>query len=153
MKILLVAPTEEHVEELASNMRDGDRLECLAGYSDPRPAIWDSLALAEKAWTGVLPTGEVVFIGGVSSSGRVFILSTNVVTKYPLEYIRITRELLRRVAKEMGCLVGYIDCRYKATLRWAKWLGFELDTQHPIPVGLDQVEFIPCRYGGVAWAS
>jgi hypothetical protein len=134
--------------ELAANMRDGDRLECLAAYSDPVDAIWDSLASAALAWTGVNSKGRVVFMAGVSPEGRIFLLSTGAVDLEPLAYCRSVRGLLREGTKALGKLLCYVDSRYEVSLRWLRGMGFMIDDKHPLPVGVNAVPFYPCTYGG-----
>jgi hypothetical protein len=48
-------------------------------------------------------------------------------------------------------LENFIDARYEAAVRWAKWLGFDVGA--PVPYGPAGMPFHPARLEARAWAG
>lgn len=55
-----------------------------------------------------------------------WMLTTNEMKKHPRTLIRVTKPIVNIWNSEWNILLNYVDDRYEASLRWAKWAGFEV---------------------------
>lgn len=124
---------DEHVQELAETMRSEEVQEVFAGYgASPEQALRACLANAEEAVT-VLSDGVVLAILGVSPMSLLsriaspWMLTSEASREHARVYIKYTKQYINRWAEQYH-LINFIDARYEASVRWAKWAGF---TVHP----------------------
>lgn len=137
-EVRILPATPEHVEELARAMRKEDAAEVLAsGGFSPRQALEVSLAHSTSAWTvffgpevaamwGVCPgPGGSSLLGG-SEIGIAWALTGTAVDRSKRSFLRVSKVALAALLHDYAALVNYVDARYTAALRWARWLGFEV---------------------------
>lgn len=148
--IELVPATLELAEELAPNLRPGDVAEAYALGLHPRVALLDSVRKSEVA-TACIFGGELSCIFGAMTIretalggrlGLVWMLSGHGVNRHPKSFLRTSRRVVDELLTQWDELSNFIDSRYDAALRWAKWLGFEI--QPPILLPGMTVPF--CRF-------
>jgi hypothetical protein len=61
----------------------------------------------------------------------------------PRAFARPARAVMAQLLERYPILVNYIDARYEAAVRWAKWLGFRVG--EPVPYGPAGMPFHPAR--------
>ena len=121
----LVPGTEDHARAIVPLMSEFDRgeLEALAG--DPvqcminvvRQSIICRCALIED---------QPAFLGGGSTDGLVWMISTPAVAKARKFYLRTTRFVADEMQALLPVMRTQIDVRYCRSLRWVQWLGFSV---------------------------
>lgn len=144
---VLVPATAEHVLELGARMRPADAAEVLAsgGYA-PVDAVADAVAHSAEAWAGLIG-GELAAVFGIvpgsflSFEAYPWLLTTATVERHPRAFLRTCREVVDDWLERYPVLVQAVDARYDAALRWARWLGFEVEP--PAPFGVAGLPF--CR--------
>ena len=122
--------TEEHVKELAENLRPEDRAELQALSSKSvEETIRQSVARSDEVWTA-LADDTVIGMLGISPytklSGKAcpWFLSTNTLSKHPKVLLRATKiavEYWLTKYEEFEC---YVDSTYPKSVRWMEWAGF-----------------------------
>jgi hypothetical protein len=133
---------------MAPRMRAPEVAEVRAsdGYG-PLEALLESLDHSERAYTALFG-GEVACMWGVEHvrysalSGRVgaaWLLTTPLVERYPVTFIRHCREELDKLFETYDLLVNAIDGRHVQAVRWAARLGFPMDP--PVIFGPEQRPF------------
>jgi len=141
----LVPTTQEHIEELATTMRQVDRDEVwAANHSTPLRALTNGVSLTEEPFTGLVD-GKVVCIFGVSTmsflseDGTPWLLGSDLIEENKHVFLRMNRVYTREIKKRYKSLSNYIDVRNTKTLVWLKWLGFTI--HDPAPHGPDNMLF------------
>jgi hypothetical protein len=124
---------DEHVQALSNTMRSEEVAEVYAAMgASPEQALHTCLSNAEEAVT-VLDDGAVLAMVGVSPISYLgciaspWMLTSETSRTHARDYIRYTKDFVNRWSTKYH-LVNYIDARYEASIRWAKWAGF---TVHP----------------------
>ncbi len=130
----------EHVDPLLEDLRSEERAELVASHcGDPREAIEYSIRKSTEAFAVYNDDTLLCLTGAVSSllsrKAVVWLLTTNALKKQPKYLIRNTKALIAYWCERYDVLMNYIDYRYKASLRWAEWAGF--DVSPPEPLGKD----------------
>lgn len=127
----------------AVRMRAPDRAEVLA--SDgwlPEQALSASMMASELSRV-LLIQGEVAAVFGVrvleSGVAQPWALTTDTVERFPVSFVRASRQVLRELVTRYPVLVQCIDDRYKAALRWVELLGFRVFAPHRC--GVEQLPF------------
>lgn len=134
--------TEEYLKELSDNAPLEQVLEVKASHGlDILTAAREGALRSEESWValhqdnviGVFGVIPVTLLGDVASP---WLLTTG---RYPKELLRGTKIIIPHLLNKWPILINYIDARYEASLRWAKWTGF---TIHPAePYGREQLPF------------
>lgn len=142
------AATPFHIYQLAKSMRPEDVAECDASMGlDPLNSLIASVSGSDYAKALVID-GEVAVIWGVAPSpaplggpvlGLAWALTGAIVNRRPKEFLRACRPAIREMLKHYDALTNVVDARYEAALRWAEWLGF--DVQPPRPFGPQGLPF------------
>lgn len=137
--------TEEHILNLAENMRPEEVDEVYASHGQaPEEAIrrciersLDVFATFEDdrlmSITGCAPRSWL------SDLGSPWLLTSVEMPKSPRHLLRHTHTFLNKWRKEYGTLINFVDARYEASLRWARWAGFTV--HDPEPFGYLQLPF------------
>ena len=135
----------EHIEPIASNMRDGDVLEIwLAGHRTPHQAMQEGFESSVKAWT-IMEDGVPIGMFGVSSVsilgnvGVPWLLGTDEMLKVRRQFVRESMRYLAEAHRLYPRLVNFVHAGNVPSLRWLMWMGFDFDG--PIEAGPDGAEF------------
>lgn len=127
--IEIVEATEGHIEDIVEGMRAHDRGEFSVLGTDPRPMIARSLKKSAKSWVALLDDKAVCMWGvneeSLLGGGHLWLITTEAVDKFPLDFLRISFKTVKEVAHEFKFLYGYVENDYSLSHRWMKWLGFE----------------------------
>jgi hypothetical protein len=152
MSVIEIVPaTMAHAARL--DLRSGDRREIEVLGLTPQDALRGSLERALWA-DAYLAEGEVAAIVGVglpSMLGRVatpWLLTGTPVDRHRRTFLRHTRSRIERLRREWDLLVNYVHADYAQSIRWLRWLGFEIGA--PIPLGPRHALFHPATLRGTA---
>jgi hypothetical protein len=132
--------TLEHADELAPLLRHGDAEEARALGRDPLEALRSSVSRSHEAYA-VFFEGEIAILCGTQplqqtmlSAGRVGIawfVTGRACDKHRKAFLRASRVIVDEMLRTYPCLWNFIDARYTAALRWARWLGLEVLPAEP----------------------
>lgn len=132
-EVEILPVTREHVAELAKTMRSEEVEEIkLTSRTDPANALTRSLEKSSEAFVAVI-NGDLCCMSGVapytvlSTTASPWLLTSRHMAKYPKELLRYTKIALEGWRYDYALLENYVDARYGAALRWAKWAGFTVD--------------------------
>ena len=121
----------EDVSELAWNIRAEDRKE-IERYTGrtPQVALEQALMFSTYRRKAVI-NDKLVAIWGVVPWGRghgsTLAMTTEMVDKYPREFMIGSRWAIREIGKEFPAhLEVDVDAEYGKAVRWLRWLGFKL---------------------------
>jgi hypothetical protein len=143
----VVDATLAHAERLAAWMRAEDVAELEASHG---LAPLEALRMALRTSTiakAALYDDEVVAIFGVTpvdalgGVGSAWCLTGEIVDELPFVFLRRSKSEARKLLEQWPVLTNAIDARYTKALRWARWLGAEVEEARP--VGKAQLPFHP----------
>lgn len=139
----------EDGEYIAANMRLSDRREIyyLAALP-PLQALKTTAAVSVISWTAVVDDKPALAFGvcrksAVSEIGMPWALGTDQADKQITKYARQSRIFYDGVTQAFPALENYALAENKKTLRWLKWMGFDMD--EPAPYGCFGAMFV--RFG------
>ena len=114
--------TKEAALYVASNLREDDRRELEEGHGLPAlsAAIYP---LEDDSIYFTVPNGETAGMAGVGPDGKIWMLCTPAIHKYPLTFAREAKRFVESRTEEF--LWNIVDSRNKAHLKLLHWLGFE----------------------------
>ena len=128
------------VAVLVRNMRKHDVQEVNAATRmGVRNAVETSVNLSTYAKTGLV-NDELVCMWGVcpisliSSSGSPWMLGTDLIEKKQRIFLRRSKPWLEDIKKGYKTLENHVDERNTLSVRWLKWLGFEMNKAEPYGV-------------------
>ena len=108
---------------MASNLLPDDRREVEEGHGyDPVVAIPDCANYGDNVYF-TAPNGEIAGIGGVQEDGRIWMLCTPVVQKYPQWFVRLAKKHLE--SRQEKLLWNIVDKRNKFHIKLLRFLGFK----------------------------
>lgn len=135
--------SREHAEELAPDMREADVREVASCGQTPLQALLDSLEASDIAFTAKF-NGRVAFMFGVGPAvrhgtllgttdvGWAWLLTGNLVRRYPQAFLRHRHWCLRILLKQYPTLLGFVDGEYRGALWLVKKLGFTVGKETPV---------------------
>jgi|TARA_R110002124_G_scaffold127149_1_gene287006 hypothetical protein len=131
---------EGDIAVLVRNMRKHDVQEVNAATRmGVRNAVETSVNLSTYAKTGLV-NDELVCMWGVcpisliSSSGSPWMLGTDLIEKKQRIFLRRSKPWLEDIKKDYKTLENHVDERNTLSVRWLKWLGFEMKKAEPYGV-------------------
>ena len=131
---------EGDIAVLVRNMRKHDVQEVNAATRmGVRNAVETSVNLSTYAKTGLV-NDELVCMWGVcpisliSSSGSPWMLGTDLIEKKQRIFLRRSKPWLEDIKKDYKTLENHVDERNTLSVRWLKWLGFEMNEAEPYGV-------------------
>ena len=136
---------DEDINNLYKHMRQADREEVSATTSmELLGVINHSVELSTYAQAGLV-NDELVCLWGVcpismlSSKGAPWMLSTDVIEKYPLTFLKRCKPVIKKLKQDYNHLENHVDVRNTVAIHWLKWLGFKFD--EPKPWGVKGLDF------------
>jgi len=134
--------TEEAAIAVASNLLPDDYREVAEGHGhDPVEAIPRCSKLGDTVYFKV-PDGQLAGVAGVQPDGRIWMLCTPAILKYPKTFAREARRFVE--SREEKLLWNIVDKRNTVHMKLLKFLGFKFlrELKH----GPNQLSFIEfCR--------
>ena len=134
--------TEEAAFLVASNLLPEDHREVEEGHGyDPKVIIPSSYQMGDSVYFRV-PNGELAGVAGVHEGGRIWMLCTPAIHKYPITFAREAKRYVD--SRQEKLLWNIVDKRNKVHLKLLKFLGFKFlrELKHG-PNNLTFIEF--CR--------
>lgn len=140
LEVSLLPTVAADLVELEENIRDIDKLECevILGLS-VKKALQLSTAMSYETLTGRV-NGDLVAVFGIASvnilttEATPWLLATNNIDKYIFAFTRNNKKIIAKWKKRHSIMRNYIHVDNKITIRWLRWLGF--DIQPPKPYGV-----------------
>ncbi len=134
--------TKEAAFEVASNLLPEDHREVEEGHGyDPKVILPLAYDMGDSVYFRV-PNGELAGIAGVHDEGRIWMLCTPAILKYPVTFAREAKRYVD--SREEKLLWNIVDKRNKVHIKLLKFLGFKFlrELKH----GPNQLTFIEfCR--------
>ena len=123
-KVTIRPATKEVALEVAHNLRSDDYRELVEGHG-LLPTIHLPLFLesGENIYF-TMPNGKTAGMGGVSSDGRIWMLCTPEIEKYPITFTRLAKRHLSSF-NDRPLLWNICDKRNTTHLKLLKFLGFK----------------------------
>ena len=134
--------TEEAALGVASNLLPDDYREVAEGHGhDPMEAIPQCSKIGDTIYFTV-PDGQLAGVAGVQPDGRIWMLCTPAILKYPKTFAREARRFVE--SREEKLLWNIVDKRNTVHMKLLKFLGFKFlrELKHG-PNNLSFIEF--CR--------
>lgn len=137
--VLVREPVESDIDGLMADLRPADRDELVAssGGADLRWQVQSSLRMSRFAWAFEID-GNLACLAGVvapsllSTTGVPWMLGTTVLDKNVGTFIRNSKPYYAEVKAKYPYLVNFVDARNVKSVRWLKWLGFEVHDAEPM---------------------
>ena len=128
---------EGDIAVLVRNMREHDKQEVNAATNmGIRNAVKTSVDLSSYSKTGLV-NDELVCMWGVcpisllSGSGSPWMLGTDLITEKQRIFLRRSKPWLDDIRKDYRYLENFVDERNVLSIKWLKWLGFEMNEAEP----------------------
>jgi hypothetical protein len=125
------------IDMLVENMRKHDIQEVNAATRmGIRNAVKTSVNLSSYSKTGLV-NDELVCMWGVcpisliSGSGSPWMLGTDLINEKQRIFLRRSKPWLDDIRKDYRYLENFVDERNVMSIKWLKWLGFEMDEAEP----------------------
>lgn len=139
-KIDIIEANIAHADYIAEHLRDEDVFELQASGSSPHKALTDGLRRSVWAKTVIVDDKPCLMFGvaplsALTGMGTPWLLGTAAICKIRRTFIRQCRGYVDDMLRSFPVLVNYVDERNTTSIRWLKWLGFEL--QPAVPAGVN----------------
>ena len=134
--------TEEAALAVASNLLPDDYREVAEGHGhDPVEAIPQCSQIGDTVYFNV-PDGQLAGVAGVQPDGRIWMLCTPAILKFPKTFAREAKRFVE--SREEKLLWNIVDKRNTVHLKLLRFLGFKFlrEVKHG-PNNLSFIEF--CR--------
>lgn len=140
----VIDTTIQHIKMLSILMRKADKEELWAtDMLMPEEALYESFEKSSIAKTMFIDDKIIGIFGVVplqEGFGIAWFLSSTNLYKYGKTFAKVCKEnraSLWGIKKGYKVLVNMVDARYKTSLNWLKWLGFNIHEAEPFgPFGL-----------------
>jgi len=118
------------VNIIGSNLRQADQAEVEAA-SGQDPTLVMLMGLQGRCYVAVEDEDPFLIFGVIpddrdSRVGIIWLLGTEKTTKFPLTFLRQSRQWVDELGEGYEVLMNVIDERNSMHLDWLKWLGFEI---------------------------
>jgi len=134
-------PTEDMLQFIADNMRDADIDEVRAASNkDPITAVTEGVRVSDFSSVAVI-NGDIVAVMGVvknstlTDNGIAWLLGTVFVDKHRREFLENSHKVLNAMLDVCPELSNHVHAKNKISVRWLKWLGFNV--KEPKPFGVN----------------
>lgn len=147
--------TSAHCAALAPLLRPEDVAEAEAmmdSYAGPLDCLTRSVAMSKASWAAVAGSRVVAMFGVVPfetqalepPSALIWFVTGNGFPAHALSFSKAVRRLiLPALLEQYGALSNFVDARYEAAVRFARWLGFTVG--EAVPFGPRGLLFHPAR--------
>lgn len=99
---------------------------------DTEKAVEDAVRRANRCWIGTVDS-QVVCLWGIetktllSNEAYLWLITTDLVEKYQFAFLRRNQQFIKELSKEYKTLWGTVAGDFEVSLRWLRWLGFEIE--------------------------
>lgn len=139
-RVDVLPATPAHAAHVAAHMRSADRAEVWAsGRLTPDDAVTRSIAATALPLAGLVDGVPVCTFGIarrslLSDEGAPWLLGTDAIARHGRRFLRENRRVLPTLAAPFALLINHVDARNAASIRWLRWLGFEIEPAAPFGV-------------------
>lgn len=137
--------TIDDVKHIASNLREADKAECLAGSGmHPSYTLGFSFGFSSDCRVGTVDDVPVCIFGVCETEpeeARIWMMGTPEVEKHATRFLRENKAVLDGYNDKYKKLTNHVDARNTKHIRWLKWLGF--DIFEAVPWGKYNMPFHP----------
>lgn len=145
-KYSVSAATEADAHELAPKLRTADVQEIwAAARRTPLDALLSAVHMSGETALSGRVDGRVACMWGVAPASflsdvyRPWLLASDEIVPHARTFLRLNRDWMIWASTEYPILENYVDARNEVSIRWLRWLGF--DILPPEPMGPDRVPF------------
>lgn len=133
--------TPLEIDELIDNLREQDRVECIAGgCADIHAAITEGVAHSLLCWTGLVDervacifgVRPITFLGEI---GVPWMLGTPLVADNARAFIRNSRPYIAQMLRAYPHLLNYVHAPNHQAVGWLKRMGFKVGDAVTAPSG------------------
>jgi hypothetical protein len=135
--------TLDHARAMAPRLRAADAAEIWATAGMTALDHLEYAIVVSVSALAWIVEGEVACLFGVAAPavlgavGHPWLLSTAVVVRHPMPFLRRYRPYLEHLLALYPVLMNYIDARYAMAVRWVRWMGFTVAEAVPFgPFGM-----------------
>lgn len=125
---------------VALNVREADRLEIWASDQLTPVAALVRAYNRSAACFCLVVDGEIACIYGVAplstltGTASPWMIGTDLIKKNQFTFLRKCKKSVLDMVRPYSTLTNYVDSRNKLSIRWLKWLGFNVNAR-PEPYG------------------
>lgn len=140
----IVPARASHIWHIARNMREADVAEVRAAGYEPFNALVGCLRTATMSSTAMVDGQPCLMFGvtpisALSGLGSPWMLGTDDARKIRRDILAESRRYVPVMLAAYPSLMNYVDARNTASIRWLRWLGF--DIEDAIPYGVNGEPF------------
>lgn len=141
----VVEAKPEHIEPVASAMREADIMEIwAASKSRPVASLKHCMAISDYMKTIIVDGKPAGMFGTtpmskLSGRGAVWMLGTPDIDRISKTFLRQSRKYVDEMLAPYRIIENYVDARNTRSILWLKWLGFVM--LDPEPHGHLQIPF------------
>lgn len=135
--IKFVKPTLEIVRSIAADMRPADADEVFASHGHtPIQAIMGGWEVSQYSVVIMVNNTPCVIMGLVNrdiltGTGVPWLLGTENALKYSREYFKLSPPVIKEMLDICPRLFNYVHAENKMSIKWLRWLGFNIDEPKP----------------------
>lgn len=136
-QIDIVPANTEDVLYVGEHMRQADREEGRAATGIPAQSALHLTVLGSKMTLAGLADGIPVCVFGlghasiISEIARPWLVGTDEIEHYQFAFLRHNKAIVHGWAADHYLLENWVDARHEASIRWLRWLGFNILPKEP----------------------
>jgi hypothetical protein len=133
----VIPATKDDAYYIAQRLRQADREEVEATMpGDPVDAVMLSYASSAPCWVGRWDDEPVCVMGVtptnlMAGKGSPWMLGTDQLDRHSKALLVASREVLQQMTNAYPDLQNYVYEKNRKSIRWLKWLGFEIHAAEP----------------------
>ena len=89
--------------------------------------LWE----VSKNKTSVFVKGKLICLFGIVPPHNFWLLFSDGITKLPLSFFKESRKVVKTLHQQYGFIDGYIYIKNEFALKWAKFIGWNIDDPAP----------------------
>jgi len=144
VKVEVVKAQAWHIKRIAKHMRRDDVNEILYSHqSTPEAALKAGFFANGVCWTALIDGKPAIMFGVTDRSlltgtGTPWLLSTDEIKHIKKAFILESKKYIIEAMKGRTALVNYVHAGNAQSIKWLKWVGFDLEDKTPMgPAGED----------------
>lgn len=139
---------DNHIQSIVGKLRPEDYDEVVAATGeDPDKALSHAWANSLYRWS-IVWHGEIIGVFGLSPMslmgevGVPWLLGTEQMRDIKYTFARQSLLFIRKMLEFYPVLTNFVDARNTLSIKWLKWLGFEIQSPKPFgPAGMPFHQF------------
>lgn len=129
--MMQIKPAEpKAIDQVIERMRIFDQT-ILEEVGDPKVPMREAIRKSGSLWIGIIEDEAIVLCGLYTPSlldgnAYIWLVTTPEVEKHQFTFVRQTQIFIKRISQDYRVIHGLVDIRYERSIKWLKWLGFEM---------------------------